>query len=117
MEDGEVLGQVFFGPLSQFGHLSAPAVDGLTQEAFRFGEVRGIEDCPNPLRHGFALIKSRDIRLRILPQVELTALPRHAGLGNKKARSYLAFRGFVRLTANNCNTSQIRPDESSCEPC
>jgi hypothetical protein len=77
VERREALRQVFLSPLCKLGRIDGPELDGLLHQALSFDPVRRIEDRPNALRHGFALIEAGDIRLSILLQVKLAALPGH----------------------------------------
>ena len=79
LEDRKAFRQVVLGPLGELGCIGAPRLDRLLQEALGLGAIRGIEDRPNPLRHGFALIEAGDIGLGVLLQVKLAALPGNAG--------------------------------------
>jgi len=67
------------GPLREFGHCGLPGLDGLAQESFRLGPVGRVIDGADAPRHGFALIQARDVGLRILLHMALTALPRDTG--------------------------------------
>ncbi len=81
IEDRETLGQVFLGPLGELGRFGSPSIERLTQEALGLRLVGGVEDRADAQRHGFALIKARHVGLRVLLQMELAALPGHAGQG------------------------------------
>ena len=81
VEDGEALGQIFLGSLGELWSLGFPGVQRLPQEPFGLGLVERIEDRAEAQGHGFVLVQTRDVSLGILLQMELAALPRHAGQG------------------------------------
>ncbi len=79
VERRKAVRQVFLGPLGQLGRIGGPELDSLLQEELSLYPVWRIEDRPNALRHGFALIEAGHIRLSVLLQMKLAALPTRLG--------------------------------------
>ena len=79
VERREALRQVLLDPLGQLGRIGGPELDSLLQEELSLYPVWRIEDRPNALRHGFALIEAGHIRLSVLLQMKLAALPTRLG--------------------------------------
>ena len=55
----EAVGQVFLGPLVEFGGIGGPELDGLLHKAFSLGAIRRIEVRPNALCHGLPTLNLR----------------------------------------------------------
>ena len=86
VERREALREVLLGPLGQLGRIGGPELEGPLHQALSLDPVRCIEDRPNALRHGFALIETGDIRLSVLLQMKLAALPGPTGQGRAAGR-------------------------------
>lgn len=78
VEGGETLGQIGVCLLRKLGAIHDPRRRGLLEQRLGLGLVRSVEDGPNALGNGFALIESSDIGLRVLLQMQVAALPWHA---------------------------------------
>jgi len=62
---------------------SRPCHDRLLQQPLGLGLIWRVEDGSDALRDGLSLVQTGDIGLCILLQVELAALPGHAGQSRK----------------------------------
>ena len=76
--NNKAIGKILLCIPRQFLRILALRINRLIQQVLRFIPVKSIEDGANALRHRLALIEVGDIRLRILLQVKLAALPENA---------------------------------------
>ena len=78
-KDGEAFREVFLQPCGQFGSAAAVFGDELAQSFFGFGEAGGVEDAADFAGDDGFLIGFENVGLGVLLEMELAALPRHAG--------------------------------------
>ena len=79
VKDGKPLRQIFFRPGSQLRVADLPVLECGVEQALRLYGIAGVEDGAYLSGHRCALLQSADIALRVVLQVELAALPGHAG--------------------------------------
>lgn len=94
IEYSKNLWQIRLSPSSELGVIHLPLLECYVEQALSLMGIADIEEASYPAGHRRALIELRDIALRVVLQVKVSALPRHTGkycfTGRFKARMVIA---------------------------